>query len=340
MDPSDGVKYTEAQFIEYYGQKQGKSKWNAAGVSGGAAAKVEQKPGQALWQPVKAGPPARGLVQTKLGAVHYVSSGSFHSKLTPILAFHMSPSSVDEFRMVRPILSKDGRLVVCIDELGYGCSDNPTRSCTLDEIAEGAMVVARKLRIKDFICLGSLMGCFFSLSLAAKYPKLVKAVILTNCYMWPEDKVKEKKDQVSTRTELKFTDWELKDDGSHIVSIFNQRKDRLDADLNTRVTLDALKYNLNKKDRYAVGIDIQDGPLFEFEEKARNTKCPVLAINSSDTVSFFDKIGMQFSSQFDIIKTYFSDISTRTVGGSLNVLNTNTKEWSDEAIQFLDAQKL
>jgi len=43
VDADDGAKYTEAQFIEYYGQKQGSKRWNAAAGVAAPKAKVKAK---------------------------------------------------------------------------------------------------------------------------------------------------------------------------------------------------------------------------------------------------------------------------------------------------------
>jgi pimeloyl-ACP methyl ester carboxylesterase len=131
----------------------------------------------------------RGLVETPLGMIHYKYTGSLASLLLnehddkddscclPILAFHMSPRSTDEYTEVMPLLSKNSdptaslalhvddhhrrltemkktkrsfrrRLVVAIDEPGYGDSDNPCRSCTLGEIADAYICVANHLGIQ------------------------------------------------------------------------------------------------------------------------------------------------------------------------------------------------
>merc|ERR1711920_665268 len=118
----------------------------------------------------------------------------------------------------------------------------------------------------------------FALTLASKYPARVKAVVMSNCYMWPDEVVQEKKAAAAAQSaEMnlnKAFNWEMKEDGSHLVNMFNTRKSWLTPEMNTRVVRDELIYNLNKGERYAAGILIQDGPLFDFEAHARNTICP------------------------------------------------------------------
>eukprot|EP00406_Dinophysis_acuminata_P035096 CAMPEP_0179374862 /NCGR_PEP_ID=MMETSP0797-20121207/87516_1 /TAXON_ID=47934 /ORGANISM="Dinophysis acuminata, Strain DAEP01" /LENGTH=294 /DNA_ID=CAMNT_0021090871 /DNA_START=84 /DNA_END=968 /DNA_ORIENTATION=- len=280
----------------------------------------------------------RGIVQTPLGGVHYVTSGSFESSLTPIVAFHMSPRSVDEYLEAMPLLSRDGRLVVAIDELGYGASDSPCRSCTLEEIADGALLVADHLGIQSFIACGSLMGNFFSIALGSKYIDRVKAIIMTNCYMFPEEVVQRTREKLAKRasgdTASIEDSWELKEDGSHLTAIFDARKGWLDPVMNTRATRDALIYNLKRRTRYADGVDIQDGPLFEFEARARNVRCPVLAINGTEAAAFFDKIGMPFTSQFEKLRPFFKDITVSELDtGHINLVNTHATEWCAKVMQ-------
>merc|ERR1711948_153994 len=103
--------------------------------------------------------------------------------------------------------------------------------------------------------------------------------------------------------------------------------------MNTRATRDALIYNLKRRERYAAGIDIQDGPLFGFETHARNTKCPVLVMNGTEAVAFFDMIGFQFTSQFEKVRAYFKDVTVvEGASGHINFVNTHSQEWSTEVM--------
>lgn len=282
----------------------------------------------------------RGIVQTPLGGVHYVTSGDFASPLTPIVAFHMSPRSVDEYTEAMPLLSHDGRLVVAIDELGYGNSDIPKRSCTLEEIAENALVVLEHLGIKDFICCGSLMGNFFSVSLAAKNPARVKGLVLTNCYVFPDEKVEAAKAKEAAGEALK-DDWELKEDGSHLTDLFASRKSWLDPYINTRVTHDDLTYRLKRKLRYAAGINIQDGPLFPFAEAAKQVQCPVLAITGKDGAAFFDMIGFKWTESYAKLPTFWEGMEEESIeGGHINCVTTHAGPWSEKVKAFLKGKDL
>lgn len=129
---------------------------------------------------------SRGLVPTPLGHIHYTSVGDHdasnsnnslneHPEKIPIVGFHMSPRSVDEYKEIVTACSNsgDGRFFVAVDEFGYGQSDNPSRSCTLDETADCFLTVLDHLGIQKCVVAGSLMGCYMALSLANRHPDVV-----------------------------------------------------------------------------------------------------------------------------------------------------------------------
>jgi len=252
----------------------------------------------------------------------------------------MSPRSVDEYREVMPLLSKNGRLVIAVDEFGYGASDNPNKSCTLEEIADAVLAVALSLYVKSFIICGSQLGNFLALSLAKRQPQRVKAAILTHCCMWPEDQVK-KKEEVANGKGNAGKSMELMEDGAHLMNTFNAHKGWLDPELNTRATIDALVHRLKSGERTSAGICIQDPMFFEFEAAARSTKCPVLAINSIDGSQYMDASDFKFNEQFEKVVGYFGKITVPDrIPGHINVINTNPKEWTAEVSQFLEEHGL
>ena len=331
----------------------------------------------------------RGLVQTNLGTVHYVAcggadaalsspsmlSGDGSGDLTPILAFHMSPRSSDEFREVMPLLSSsngggyedsnkgggvgiggDGRrrLVVAIDELGYGRSDVPSRSCTIDEMADGAIAVADSLGIEKFIVVGSLVGNFFAVSLASRYPDRVSGAVLTNPYHWKMDaaaaaegEAKEQEDgDVSGEGEDRekrgiHDPWEMKEDGAHIMDLWKKRSGWLDSHLNTRAVYDELTFLLNRKERFERGISIQDASSFNFERAAERTECPALLIKGAGATAFFDSIGYNMTGQFTRAVSCFPDAEVSDIEpGSICLINQDAALWARCVREFLDAKSL
>lgn len=139
----------------------------------------------------------RGLVPTQLGLVHYTTTTTNHEdindeaspslqSLMPIVGFHMSPRSVDEYKEIMEECQSTGRLFIAMDEFGYGQSDAPSKSCTLDEIADCFLQVLDHIFCGEthqkFIVAGSLMGCYFALSLASRHPDRVAGVVCSNLY--------------------------------------------------------------------------------------------------------------------------------------------------------------
>eukprot|EP00978_Attheya_sp_CCMP212_P047045 scaffold421194_cov43-Attheya_sp.AAC.2 len=306
---------------------------------------------------------SRGLVETPLGSVHYTTCGgsSIGSQepesesdltLTPCLAFHMSPRSVDEYKEAMPFLSSsnsgegNNRLVVSMDELGYGQSDNPNRSCTMDEIADCFLCVADSLGLNEFIVVGSLMGCYFALSLAARYPERVKAVILTNPYHYPSSTApnnnNESKPATNDDDEPIPDSWHIEDDGSHLSNLWNKRSQWLDPKLNTRVVLDEFTYLTKRKERYAAGISIQDASSFDFEGAARRVQCPSLFILGAGAVAFFDSIGFEMTTQTTKATSYFHDVEVAPdiEPGSINLMNQDAEQWARIVATFLESKSL
>lgn len=76
-----------------------------------------------------------------------------------------------------------------MDALGYGASENPYRSCTMDDLADAALEVASSLLLLadeenessspcQFVTIGTLLGCFLCISLASRYPEQCQSLHL------------------------------------------------------------------------------------------------------------------------------------------------------------------
>jgi len=284
-----------------------------------------------------------GMLQTKLGAVHYQvhSPSKSSSELAPVLAFHMSPRSTDEYAEAAPLISATGRLMVAIDELGYGRSSNPVRSCSIDEIADCGLAVADELGLKRFVAAGSLLGCLVSISLASRYPERVCGTVLTNLYHY-----RAKAEEASSSAESVGAEgtpipdpWTLSADGEHLIDLWKRRSSWLDDELNTRAVSDELTYLLNRRRRYQQGIRIQDASAFDFEAAARAVRCPVLCLRGEGAASVLDKFGLDFSGQFDKGVEMLADADVALVSpGSINLINQDAEKWAAHVQAFLDAK--
>jgi pimeloyl-ACP methyl ester carboxylesterase len=289
---------------------------------------------------------SKGMVKTALGAIGYVISESGKPALTPILCFHASPRCSDEFLEILPLLAATGRRVVALDVPGYGMSENPPRSCSIDDIADAFLEVADSLGIEKFATIGNLMGNFPAVSLASRYPDRVAACIHANLYYYPPSSVKEKArthDGTSKGDGTPIPEsFELKDDGSHLVELHNKRK-WLNPELNFRVVQGEITYLVNRRARYAKGISIEDLSEYDFEPPAKKTACPTLCIGGESALGFFDAIGFGGTQQFEAGCRLFSNCEVASLSGpksTINMINQAPEDFTALCTDFLEKNNL
>ena len=260
----------------------------------------------------------RGMVKTALGSIFYLMSDGRMSNKPAILCFHMSPRSSDEFREVLPLLASsgendidEGRVVIAFDLPGYGSSDNPKQSCTVDDVADACLQAADsimgcgnddKSSSTKYIVLGSLMGDYHCLSLASRYPERIESGILINPWYNPEAKgMEDSTNDDGTPIPDSFV---LKDDGSHLIELHSKRSSWLDNDLNLRVVQSELTYLMKRRQRYLKGINIEGGNDYNFKGAAqtivnRRDKAGQVAsqhflcILGEECMTMFDKFGLE-----------------------------------------------
>jgi pimeloyl-ACP methyl ester carboxylesterase len=283
-------------------------------------------------------PTTRGMIQTVLGAIGYLAAEPANpSSLTPLLCFHSSPRNTDEFLEVLPLLATGNgedhgscRRVIALDVPGYGMSENPTKSCTVDEIADAFLQVADALQIDKFVAVGSLMGNLLAISLASRYPDRVTACVCANLYFWPQTSSEEIKPIISTNeNEGKAAipdSFVLRDDGSHLVELHNKRSKWLPPELNLRVVSGELTYLVNRRARYAKGIKIQDLSGYDFASAASKTTCPTLCIRGEASLAFFDMIGLSGTERFEAGCKLLSDCEVASLAGETSTLNMINQE--------------
>ena len=259
----------------------------------------------------------RGMVKTALGSIFYLMSDGRMSiednSKPPILCFHMSPRSSDEFREVLPLLASppddsddEGRVVIAFDLPGYGSSDNPKQSCTVDDVADACLQAADsimgcgndnddKSSSTKYIVFGSLMGNYHCLSLASRYSERIESGILINPWYNPAAK-----GWIVDGTPIPDS-FVLKDDGSHLVQLHSKRRAWLDNDLNLRVVQSELTYLMNRRQRYLKGINIEGD--YNFKEAAQtivnqrekdlDARQRFLIISGEECMTMFDKFGLE-----------------------------------------------
>jgi pimeloyl-ACP methyl ester carboxylesterase len=271
----------------------------------------------------------RGLVKTPHGLVHFVAQG----ELAPpdraaLVCLHMSPRSVDEFRELQELLGTGERLVVAIDELGYGASENPAQSVTLEQLADTVMCVVEHLGIRRFCVVGSLMGCYLGISLAARFAERCAGLFLHNPYVWPDEAVEKARGEAAS--DRPWAEWESKPDGSHFTDLWKLRSAFLPPELNTRCVVDDAIYRLKRNLRRPLQIRIQEPQLFDFTRFAAQVKCPVLCVFGEQCVAFFDAIGLRMTEQKARLAARFPGAASyaerHVPAASINMLNTHVTD--------------
>jgi len=308
------------------------------------------------------------MIQTALGSIFYLvndgrsleddtTSSINMAEKTPILCFHMTPRSSDEYLEVLPLLASGpsligdndgngtinepggigGRVVIAFDIPGYGASENPPHSCTIDEISDVFLKAADSIlsqttvsdggdehesgssSSRNYITVGSLLGNYFCVSLASRYPERIKAGILTNIWYNPAASDPPSSDfgatdpaaATTTTTTVIEDSFVLKDDGSHLAELHSKRSGWLDPELNFRVVSSEISYLANRRIRYPMGINIQGGNDYDFQAPVRKivemrsessnagTGSNFLCILGESYASLFDKFGLDGTNRFD-----------------------------------------
>jgi len=364
----------------------------------------------------------RGIVQTALGSVFYLlndgtktpsannnddtSNNSIAGK-TPILCFHMTPRSSDEYLEVLPLLAAgtspigdddgtttteqdatSGRVVIAFDIPGYGASENPLRSCTIDEISDAFLMAADSIlqeittsgdecessssgSSSNYITIGSLLGNYFCVSLASRYPERIKAGILTNPWYCPgaSDPISSSSDTTDSAaagtTTMIDDSFVLKDDGSHLVELHSKRSSFLDPELNFRVVNSEIAYLANRRIRYRKGISIQGGMEYDFQtpvkkivemrrESNDDAYCNFMCVLGDVCATMFDRFGLDGTTRFEEACQLLSGTGDATssdsgivrverlVGekSSLNVINQMPEEFAALCNNFLSERGL
>lgn len=117
---------------------------------------------------------------TPVGQMHYVDEGTGN----PIVFVHGNPSWSFEFRNVIKVLSKTHRCVAP-DHIGFGLSDKPLAWSYLpEEHAKNLERLLGALDLKNITLVVGDWGGPIGLSFAIKHPERVRAIVITNTWLW------------------------------------------------------------------------------------------------------------------------------------------------------------
>jgi pimeloyl-ACP methyl ester carboxylesterase len=283
-------------------------------------------------------PVTRGVTKTGLGAIAYIISQGRNPKKTPILCFHADKRSSDEFLEVLPLLADTGRRVVAIDAPGCGWSDNPRKSCTIDDIADAFIKVADALLIEQFVCLGSFTGTAIATSLASRYPNRVKGCIHVNLLYSPKREGSNNVEKtLPVSDELNY-----KDDGTHLIDLHTKRK-FLDPDLNLRCIQSDLTRIVNQRARVVDEITMEEAANFDLESAARKTRCPTLCVSGESALVSLDARGLGGTQRFDSACRMLPHCEVKTLTGPRStayMINQAPTEFTSLCAGFLEKHSL
>lgn len=152
----------------------------------------------------------RHYVHTPDGQIHYRIEGSG----APILLLHQTFASSAEYSFMIPILAGSLR-VVAMDTMGYGMSDRPPKSFTIEDYARTTRDFLHALQIKRTSILGSYTGASIAVEMAAVYPDIVDKLILSGCPYYDSGLA------AARLNDPKFRPVQMTDDGSHLTKIWD-----------------------------------------------------------------------------------------------------------------------
>lgn len=232
---------------------------------------------------------------TSRGQVHYASCGPGHAP--PVLLFHQTPRSWDEYREVLPLLGRTHRSIA-IDMVGFGHSA-PVSDHSIETYADAAAEFAGALGLEQVTVVGHHTGALVAIEFAARVPGLVSRVVLSSapCY------------DAAARAKpghKAIDDVGLEPDGSHLVRLWMNRapyypSDR--PDLLPRFVRDAL----------AAGDAAVQGHLacrrYPIEQRAPLVRCPVLCIGASADPFAYPNLAA--------VAACFSDVRTAVIHGGM-----------------------
>ena len=131
----------------------------------------------------QANPPAGRFLDVNGVRLHYVERGSGE----PLVLLHGNGSMIQDFESsgLIDLAAKDYRVII-FDRPGFGHSDRPRNVVwTPDAQAELIKQALERLDVRNAIVLGHSWGASVAVTLALKYPDLVRGLVLASGYYYP-----------------------------------------------------------------------------------------------------------------------------------------------------------
>lgn len=210
----------------------------------------------------------RKFVRVPAGVVHCAAAGSG----SPVVLFHQTPRSWDEFRDVLPLLGLTRR-AIAMDTPGYGASSPlAAGEDSVERWAEVAASLLDALGIERAALVGHHTGAYLATELAASRPERVSALVLSSMAIAP---AQERLRHASGRAVV--DDVDPSPDGSHVLELWRLRAAMYPpgTDLLERYLIDCLTAGARAAEGHRVVAR------YPSEDRVREVTCPVLLIGAT-----------------------------------------------------------
>ena len=222
----------------------------------------------------------RAFLDTPDGQVHYCTAGAGE----PLLLFHQTPFSIQAYAELMPIFAKR-RLVIAMDNPGYGDSDMPPRLYSTEDYTKTAISLMDSLKVEKATLLGHHTGAFIAIDLATTYPERVDKLIVS----FPLPLLNDEERKLGLEAIISYFErYKIKLDGSHLMEAWRSFSGRsVPPDLTNRLVLDLLKSSA----RGWLGAFAYHAIFsYPMEERLPLIQCPTLIIWGMRDLENHDKI--------------------------------------------------
>ncbi len=146
------------------------------------------------------------------GQIHFRISRPDDPARTPLMCFHMSPSSGRIYARLLSYLGTD-RIALAPDTPGFGETDVPPRPLEIEDFAEANFGLLDQLGLTGEVdVMGYHTGSLTASEMARQQPGRIRRVILISAPIFTETELEEFRNEYAHR--------EVKEDGSHLVDLW------------------------------------------------------------------------------------------------------------------------
>ncbi|HJN04736.1 MAG TPA: alpha/beta hydrolase [Alphaproteobacteria bacterium] len=140
----------------------------------------------------------RGYTQARFGQIHYRFARPAEATQTPLMCFHLSPSSGRIYARFLAEMGKN-RLAIAPDTPGFGDSDVPAEPPEIADYAAAMGEVLDALEIETVDLMGYHTGSKIALELAQQRPAQVRRVVLVSAPIYSDEELESQKSHYAGR---------------------------------------------------------------------------------------------------------------------------------------------